>query len=68
MSPVTLDPQLLLTPRAAAMALAVSPRTLWGLTYPRGPIPAVHIGRAVRYDVQALRAYITAQQQTGGGA
>jgi hypothetical protein len=55
-------PQLLLTPRAAAAALFVSERTLWGLTAPRGPIPAVRIGRAVRYDLEALRYYIAVQR------
>lgn len=56
------EPQLLLTVTAAAAALAVSPRTLWSLTAPRGPIPCVRIGRAVRYDLNALRAWIAAQQ------
>jgi excisionase family DNA binding protein len=58
-------PQLLLTARAAAAALSVSERTLWTMTHPRGPIPAVRIGRAVRYPVDALRAWI-AEQQRGG--
>ncbi len=57
--------QLLLTPRDAARTLAVSERTLWGLTHPRGPIPAVRIGRAVRYSVDALRAWVAAQQPGG---
>jgi hypothetical protein len=65
-SPVTIDPLLLLTPRAAAAALSVSARSLCGITAPRGPIRAVRIGRAVRYDVGALRDHIAAQQQTGG--
>jgi hypothetical protein len=56
---------LLLTPRAAAAALSVSPRTLWGLTAPRGPIPVVRLGRAVRYPTGALRAWIAAQQRGG---
>lgn len=58
---------LLLTPRAASAALSVSPRTLWGLTAPRGPIPAVRLGRAVRYSAEALRAWIAAQQSGGAG-
>ena len=56
-------PPLLLTPRAAA--LSMSPRTLWGLTAPRGPIPVVKIGRSVRYSADALRAWIAAQQRGG---
>jgi hypothetical protein len=58
-------PQLLLTARAAAAALTVSERTLWALTHPRGPIPVVRIGRAIRYPVEALRAWIAAQQRGG---
>jgi hypothetical protein len=58
-------PPLLLTPRAAAAALSVSPRTLWGLSAPRGPIPVVKIGRSVRYSAEALRAWIAAQQRGG---
>jgi excisionase family DNA binding protein len=65
-SPTDLAPSpLLLTPRAAAAALSVSPRTLWALTHPRGPIPVVRCGRAVRYSAEALRAWIAAQQQGG---
>jgi hypothetical protein len=54
---------LLLTPRAAAAALAVSERSLWALTYPRGPIPVVRLGRAVRYDVRDLAAFIDRAKQ-----
>lgn len=56
-------PHLLLTARAAAAALAVSPRTLWAMTAPRGPIPVVRIGRAVRYELDALQVWIAAQQK-----
>jgi excisionase family DNA binding protein len=58
-------PQLLLTARAAAVALSVSARTLWAMTHPRGPLPAIRIGRAVRYSAEALRAWIAAQQRGG---
>jgi excisionase family DNA binding protein len=54
-----------LTPRAAAAALSVSQRTLWGMTAPRVPIPVVRIGRAVRYPADALKAWIAAQQRGG---
>lgn len=60
-------PRLLITTQQAAEALGVSPRTLWSLTYPRGPLPCVRVGRAVRYDVQDLRELI-AQQKEGGAA
>jgi excisionase family DNA binding protein len=50
-------PPLLLTAAQAARALAISPRTLWSLTR-RGEIPAVRIGRAVRYDRRDLVEYL----------
>jgi predicted DNA-binding transcriptional regulator AlpA len=53
---------LLLSARNAARTLAVSQRTLWGMTYPRGPIRAVRIGRAVRYALADLQRWIDAQQ------
>jgi len=58
---------LLLSARDAAKLLAVSERTLWGLTHPRGPIPVVKIGRAVRYDPCDLEAYI-GRTKEGGAA
>ena len=42
-------PKLLLRPPEAAEALAISDRTLWGLTK-AGEIPCVRFGRSVRYD------------------
>jgi predicted DNA-binding transcriptional regulator AlpA len=54
--------QLLLTLRQAAQALAVSERTLWGLTAPRGPIRCVKIGRSIRYAVSELQRWIADQQ------
>jgi excisionase family DNA binding protein len=51
-------PPLLLTPREAAKALAVCEKTLYTLTAPRGPLPCVRLGRAVRYSVVALRDFI----------
>jgi excisionase family DNA binding protein len=52
-------PKLLLTPREAAKALSLCEKTLWTLTR-RGELPAVRIGRAVRYDLADLRAFIDA--------
>ena len=54
--------QLLLRPEEAARALAISPRKLWDLTK-RGEIPAVRIGRVVRYDIDGLREWILAQKE-----
>jgi excisionase family DNA binding protein len=45
----------LMTPREAAEHLAISTRTLWTLTA-CGKLPAVRIGRAVRYRPSDLSA------------
>jgi excisionase family DNA binding protein len=61
---------LLLTAREAAHALAISERTLWGLTQ-RGEVQVVRIGRSVRYAVAELERYVAhlceeqAAQQNG---
>jgi hypothetical protein len=41
---------LLLNARQAAKSLSISSGTLWNLTAPRGPIPAVKIGARVCYS------------------
>lgn len=56
---------LLLTPRDAAQSLAVCEKTIWNLTH-RGELPAVRIGRAVRYDVADLRRWIESAKSNGG--
>jgi excisionase family DNA binding protein len=56
--------RLLLTPREAARSLAVSERTLWGLTH-QGAIPCVRLGRAVRYDLVDLQAFIAEKKCNG---
>jgi len=60
--------KLLWTVPEAARALSVSPRTLWSLTVPRGPIPAVYLGRSVRYDPDALRRWIAERQEAQRGS
>jgi excisionase family DNA binding protein len=50
--------QLLLKPNEAAKALAISPRQLWTLTN-RGEIPSIRLGHSLRYDVAALREWIS---------
>lgn len=56
---------MLLTIRQTAAALQVCEKTLWALTR-AGRLPAVHVtGRAVRYDVADVRAFIEAVK--GGG-
>jgi hypothetical protein len=49
---------LLVTPPIAAKMLAISERSLWSLTAPRGPIPALKLGASVRYDVDDLKTWI----------
>jgi hypothetical protein len=48
---------LLLTPREAARALAISERSLWSLTA-SGEVRCVRLGRAKRYAPADLRNYI----------
>ena len=52
----TVEP-MLLTARQAAKVLSISERTLFSVTK-SGELPAVRIGRSVRYSVDALREYI----------
>jgi hypothetical protein len=60
--------RLLLTAAEASEQLAISPRTLWAITFPRGPLPVVRVGpsgRAVRYDPRDLREWLDAQKIGG---
>jgi len=57
-------PTLLLNAADASKALAISPRKLWSLTA-SGELPAIRIGRSVRYDIADLRAFIDAQKKGG---
>jgi excisionase family DNA binding protein len=50
-------PRLLVSPREAARMLAISERTLFSLRK-AGAIPAVQVGRAVRYSMDELQAWI----------
>jgi excisionase family DNA binding protein len=53
---------LLLTAREAAALLAVSEKTLWNHTAPRGNcIPAVRFGKSLRYSRAALESWIADQ-------
>ncbi len=51
-----IDP-LLLSPRQASRALAISERTLFTLTK-AGKVPHIRIGKLVRYSVDSLKKYI----------
>ena len=50
-------PRLLVSPREAARLLSICEKTLWTLSK-NGEIPAVRIGRAVRYSMDELQAWI----------
>jgi excisionase family DNA binding protein len=56
--------RLLLTPREAALALAISERKLWSLTAAQ-EVSCVRIGRSVRYRPKALTDYLSACEQRG---
>ena len=56
---------LLLRPTEAASSLSISPRKLWALTQPRGPIPSIRCGRAVRYSPTDLQTWIDEQKEKG---
>ena len=49
--------RLLLTSREAAESRGICERTLYGLTK-SGELPVIRIGRAVRYSVDDIRAWI----------
>lgn len=55
---------LLLSAKETAIALAISPRKLWGLTA-SGEIPHVRLGRCVRYEIRDLEAAIERMKRGG---
>ena len=58
------DAALLLTPKQAASALAISPRKLWSMTA-SGELAHLRIGRSVRYPIDDLRTYIDENREGG---
>lgn len=57
----------LMTTTEASEHLAISPRTLWAITSPRGPLPVVRLGpsgRTTRYDPTDLALYIERQKSS----
>jgi excisionase family DNA binding protein len=50
--------KFLLSAKEAASALGISTRHLFALTRPRGPIPAVRLGKRVLYRPQDLEAFL----------
>ncbi|MHB1033516.1 MAG: helix-turn-helix domain-containing protein [Pirellulales bacterium] len=57
--------RMLLDAKAAAKTLSVSPRTLWGLSAPRGPIPTIRVARRVLYPVADLQRWIARNRVEG---
>jgi excisionase family DNA binding protein len=60
-SPAPTPEPLLLRPAEAARFLAISPRKLWELTNTR-EVPAIRIGRALRYPTEELRAWVAGRR------
>lgn len=54
----------LLTSKESATYLAISERKLWSMSK-AGDIPAVRLGRAVRYDLQDLDDFIMKAKMGG---
>jgi excisionase family DNA binding protein len=59
---VTTPEQLLYAVRDACAALNVSRATLYQMM-PRGELAPIHIGRAVRFAVRDVRAFVERQQE-----
>ncbi|MFC1781182.1 helix-turn-helix domain-containing protein [Planctomycetota bacterium] len=53
----------LVRPKDAAAYLAISERKLWDLSS-NNIIPIVHLGRATRYDISDLDAFITKAKES----
>lgn len=64
--PTTVEP-MLLTARQTAQMLAISERSLYSLTK-AGDLPAVRIGRSVRYDPTDIRAWIASAKKSPQGS
>lgn len=60
--PLAPIPRLLLRPDEAAASLGISVRALWSETK-AGNIPAVRIGKSVRYSEEALRDWIRSRHE-----
>jgi hypothetical protein len=64
-APTAQLPALVVNSPEAARLLAISERTLWGITSPRGGLACVRIGRAVKYRLEDLRAYLEGHRSNG---
>lgn len=59
--------KLLFDLEQAAELLGICPRKLWALTYPRGSIKCVRIGRSVHYSLATLEQWIADQEALTSG-
>lgn len=50
--------KLLYNANEAAALLSISPRTLWTITSPRGPLPCVRIRNRCLYAYEVLQRYV----------
>ena len=55
--------QFLLTPRQVARSLGISERKLRDLTVPHGSLPAVRLGRLLRYRPDSVEMWADSQEQ-----
>lgn len=56
--------KLLMTARETAEALSISERKLWDLTN-ENEIPAIRIGRSVRYAIEDIQLWIETKRNEG---
>jgi len=54
--------KMLMNSREAASLLGISPRTLWSLTAPRGPIVPVRVMSLVKFSRASLEKFVQDQQ------
>lgn len=62
------SPPLALRQTEAARSLGISPRKLWDLLHPRGPIRTFKLGTAVLVPVSELEKFIEAELAKSAGA
>jgi predicted DNA-binding transcriptional regulator AlpA len=59
-----IEPPLLISAAEASRLLGMSRKSLWNHTAPRGDgIPAIHIGRVVRYSRATLERWIAERER-----
>jgi predicted DNA-binding transcriptional regulator AlpA len=57
----------LLTARETAKLLSTSEKTLWNMTSPRGPVPAIRFGKSVRYIINDVIQALSHHSQSSTG-